>query len=317
MKNSEADGCPASLTLHYADINPVKLHYASCGVGPLIVFLHGFPEFWYAWRNQLTFFQDNFHAVAPDLRGFNRSSRPTDINAYALNVLCEDIKGLVARLGHASCILVGHDLGGVVAWSVAAAHPGLVEKLVVINAPHPALFCRELLNNEAQRKASAYIRFLSLPTAAKMLAGENFARLFDLFSMGRRHWLTSEDRAAYVTAWLQPGALDASLNHYRASSMQPPRRDDERQRLMRKAQAAERMNVSVPTLVIWGEADAFLLPSLLDGLETYAKEISVIRVPGGSHWIVHEYPGLINEVVSNWVNGVPAEAISRRMPGLP
>lgn len=143
----------------FANVNGVRLHYVTHGAGKLILFLHGFPEFWYAWRHQLTEFGQDHQAVAVDMRGYNLSSRPAAINRYEMPELVEDIRALALHLGASKFALVGHDWGGVVAWAFAAAHPDLLESLIIINAPHPILFNRELRENPAQQKASQYIQF--------------------------------------------------------------------------------------------------------------------------------------------------------------
>jgi epoxide hydrolase 4 len=277
-----------------ADINGITLHYASSGTGKLLLFLHGFPEFWYVWRNQLACFGQNYLAVAPDLRGYNLSSKPTEIADYALPVLVADIVGLISQLGQQQAILVGHDWGGMVAWECARTHPELLEKLIIINAPHPTIFRHELATNPAQQAASAYIPRLRMPQAEAFLTADNYAALHDIvIAPGLRHGYFDEaDQAAYMAAWAQPGAITAGLNYYRAADFMPGM-------ALPTITAPDR--IDVPTLVIWGEADDVLLPSNLAGLETYVSQLEIERVPAATHAIIHEKPAMINARIQRFL----------------
>lgn len=156
----------------YAEVNGVRLHFVEQGQGPLILFLHGFLEFWYAWKDMLAGFGCDHHAVALDMRGYNLSFKPASIDAYRIPVILEDVRALAAKLGAAKFVLVGHDWGGVIAWAFAAQHPQMLEKLVIINAPHPTVFARELANNPEQQKASSYFNLLNSPEAEPVLRGQ-------------------------------------------------------------------------------------------------------------------------------------------------
>ena len=238
-----------------ADINGIKLHYASEGSGEPVLFLHGFPEFWYEWKDQLHEFGQDHMAVAMDMRGYNLSDKPSAVTDYALEKLVSDTKAMFDRLfaetGRSKGILVAHDWGGVVAWNFAAAYPEYLEKLVIINSPHPTLFARELKNNPAQQKASSYINFFRTSGAESKLLDNDCAYLrnavFDKSS--KPEAFTPEDRKAYQRAWTEPGALTASLNYYRAAN----------------PTEAPVLPVKVPTLVIWGEQDQAILPGNFAG----------------------------------------------------
>ena len=207
----------------YANVNGVRLHYAHAGRGPLILFLHGFPEFWFCWTKQLEEFGRDHHAVAPDLRGYNLSDRPAEVRQYKARVLVEDIRQLAARFESKKFVLVGHDWGGAVAWGLAIAHPELLAKLVIINSPHPVPFARELAHSTAQQDASQYMNLLRSAKAERVLSEDNYARLQKMTLDGWGDAASgSADRAAYIGAWSQPGALTGGLNYYRASPLYHP-----------------------------------------------------------------------------------------------
>src|SRR5260370_31606970 len=207
---------------HYVNVNGVRLHYVATGTGPLILFLHGFPEFWYAWKNQLTDFAGDHHAVALDMRGFNLSDKPSDVAQYRISVLVEDIRAFADHLAPAKkCVLVGHCGGGFVAWAFASPHPDALEKLVIINAPHPAVFARLLTFDPAQQKASEYMDIFRSHQAEQILSANNFDILANkVMVFGSQNGLLPEDKPAYIKAWSQPGALTGVLHYY---SPNPPR----------------------------------------------------------------------------------------------
>jgi len=285
------------LEFKYAEVNGVRLHYATAGTGKLILFLHGFPEFWYAWKNQLIEFARDHQAVAPDLRGYNLSSKPAEVERYQITYLVEDVRALAAHLGHSKFVLVGHDWGGVVAWATALYHPELLEKLIIINAPHPGILERELRSNPAQQMASQYMLMFRSPQAEQILSANNYAFLVEaVLAEGlRQGYFTEEDRAAYLNAWSQPGALTGGLNYYRAARVGPP--SGAGSPPMRLPNDLPSLTVHVPTLVIWGERDPYLLTGNLEGLERFVPNLRVKRIPDGSHWVVHEKPA----PVSGWI----------------
>jgi pimeloyl-ACP methyl ester carboxylesterase len=298
---------PEGIRHSFADVNGVRIHYASSGAGTtagaskLILFLHGFPEFWYAWRQQLVEFGRDYFAVAPDMRGYNLSSKPAEIERYEISQLVGDVRALVGHLGAKSCCLVGHDWGGVVAWAAAIACPDVVEKLVIINSPHPAIFQRELLENPAQQQASQYMLVFRSPEAEAMLSANNFALMQDsILGEGlRQGYFTEADRRAYVEAWSQPGALTGGLNYYRAAKIGPPTGSgDEASRMKLNFPS---LDVKAPTLVIWGEKDPYLLTGNLNGLDRYVRNLRVERIPDGTHWVVHEKPALVNSLIRGFL----------------
>lgn len=287
----------------FVEVAPgLRLHYASCGdpSKPLMLMLHGFPEFWGAWRQIMPAFSDRFHVVAPDLRGYNLSDKPDAVGAYRPSVLVADVVGLIQALGHERCVLVAHDWGGAIAWSVAITHPELIERLIILNAPHPVPFARDLGSNPAQQKASAYMNWLRAPGSEVRLAEHDFARLEGFFlKSGAQSWFDAETRCAYHAAWSQAGALMAGVNWYRASPLYPPNETDPGAGKLQLDPTI--FVVRVPTLVIWGEGDTALLPGLLEGLETVVPDLRIVRIPDASHWLVHEQPERVVSEIRSFI----------------
>ena len=283
----------------YAQVNGVRLHYAEAGRGEPILFVHGFPEFWYAWKDQLQAFGRDHRAVALDMRGYNLSSKPESLDGYRLPRLAEDLHAFSEYLGSDPVTLVGHDWGGVVAWVFAMLHPERVRRLVIINAPHPAIFRRELAENPAQQRASQYMTLFRSAEAETILSADNHAALVDRV-MGdglRRGYLTAADRDAYLEAWSRPGALTGGLNWYRANQAGPPLPGE-------SADGGLEMPlrvIDVPTLVIWGMQDTALLPGNLDGLDEWVSDLTVERVADADHWIVHQKGDQVNALIRGFL----------------
>ncbi len=292
---------PGAIAHDFVAASGLKFHCARAGSGRAIVFLHGFPEFWYAWRGPLEHFADHgWLALAPDLRGYNLSAKPADVGAYRAKHLVEDIRQIAAHYTSEPFVLVGHDWGGAAAWGFAMAYPTALSHLVIVNSPHPYTFWRELTTNPAQQKASEYMLLLRDAKAERVLSENGFDRLWRMaFGWGAPPF-TDADRAAYLEAWAQPGALTGSLNWYRASPLYPPSAADAGAKKL--ALEAKDFMVRVPTLVLWGEEDQALLTGCLDGLEACVPDLEVVRVPGASHWIVHERPELVCSEIERFVS---------------
>lgn len=269
---------------------------------PVLMFLHGFPEAAFVWDGLLEHFAQpgngGYFCVAPNLRGFEQSSAPADPAAYRAKHLVQDIAALVAQVvpGGQLEALVAHDWGGAVAWSVAATLPQLMKKLVIINSPHPGTFLRELQHSPAQQASSAYMNFLIRPDAEALLAEDDFRRLWQFLTNGKDPqasgtpaWLTEDVKDQYRAIWR--AGLTGGCNLYRASPLRPPRPND-------PAAAAvtlppELLTVLLPTLVLWAMDDIALPPALIAGLEAYVPALQLQKIPGASHWIVHEQPDLV------------------------
>jgi pimeloyl-ACP methyl ester carboxylesterase len=275
-----------------ARVNGVRLHYVEVGSGPLVILLHGFPEFWYSWRHQLPALATaGFHALAPDLRGYNLSDKPSSVNAYRLDKLLGDVLGLIQEAGAERATVVGHDWGGVIAWQLAMQHPQGIEKLVILNAPHPAAYRRELRSWRQLLKAW-YIFFFQMPVLPEqVLAAGDFDFLDRLLRRCALHpqAFTKEDVRLYKQALARPGALTAALNYYRAL----------RHPLQRSL--PETAPVLAPTLVLWGERDAYLSSSLTEGLSAWVPNLRIVRFPDVSHWIQNEAPERVNRLMIDFL----------------
>src|SRR5712692_12044805 len=281
----------------YAEVNGVRLHYVEQGKGSLILFLHGFPEFWYAWKDLLADFGRDHHAVALDMRGYNLSAKPEAVDSYRMPDLVEDVRALAVKLKARRFVLVGHDWGGVVAWAFAAQHPEMLDRLVIINAPHPTVFARELASNPAQQKASAYFNLFASPQAELFLSQNNYAGFLQAFGSA----LNDEDKKMYLAAWNQPGGLTGGLNYYRAAQLRSPMEGAPGQNGAPAPAILSLPPINVSTLVIWGEKDTALLTGNLNGLDEVVKPFSIQRVPDGSHWLVHEKPALVIQYIRDFL----------------
>ena len=279
---------------------------------PTLVFLHGFPEAAFVWDALLEHFSQaqngGYRCIAPNLRGFEQSSAPADVSAYRPKHLVQDIAALIALEGGTLAGLIAHDWGGAVAWNLAASQPQLTKKLAIINSPHPGTFLRELRHSAAQQTASAYMNFLIRPDAEKLLAEDDFRRLFEFFmpfssvkaispdSKGPRlapDWLSSSVKAQYREVW-QSG-LTGALNFYRASPLRPG------PEIAKVVIPRELLEVDLPTLVLWGMGDIALPPNLLEGLVDYVPRMQLKKIDGATHWIIHEQPALVAQYLQEFL----------------
>ena len=293
----------AEVSHHFAELDECRMHYVRRGEGKPILFLHGFPQFWFLWRRQLADLGTDHAVYAADLRGYNLSCKPEEVEAYRMRHLLADIRGLVDRLQLAPLTLVGHDWGGIVSWAFALKYPELLERLVIIDGPPPFTWNRDLRESPKQRDAVNYMLEFSKPSPEpeEMLAANGFSLMDDVMMRigGRGAQLSGAERAVYHEAWAQPGALRGGLNYYRAARMGEqvaaggvPRE---------YASRISSRTVAVPTLVIWGENDAALLPSLTRGLSEWVPELRVEIVPGAGHWVPYERPAEVNALIREFV----------------
>lgn len=273
---------------------------------PVLMFLHGFPEAAFVWDELLAHFarpeNGGYRCVAPNLRGFEKSSAPTDPKLYRAKLLVQDIVALAAieSPGEPLACLVAHDWGGAVAWGLANQSPQTIQRLAIVNSPHPGTFLRELQHNPRQQQASAYMNFLIRPDAEQLLAEDGFRRMFGFLTMGSdTAWLTEAVRRQYVGVWSGPpgtpdgAGLTGGCNYYRASPLRPPRPEDPGAAGVTLPH--DKLTVAVPTLVLWAMQDIALPPELIEGLDAYVADLTLEKVEGATHWIVHERPAFVAE----------------------
>lgn len=274
----------------YVNVNDVNLHYVTEGEGELMLFLHGFPYFWYNWHHQLEEFSKDYRVVAVDMRGYNLSDKPEGIDSYAMSTLVEDVKQLIEAFGEKECTLVAHDWGGAIAWTFAYTHPEYVKNLIMFDAPHPYTFRRELANNPAQREASSYMGFFQQDDSHEILLANDAERLRKMMTEPgkKKGYLTEVDEDRYVEAWTQPEAMKSMLHYYRAISFFPFEEH------VQKPLELKYDMFNAPTLILWGDADSAFENSNLDGLEDYVSDLTIHRFQGVGHAPQHEKPEEVN-----------------------
>lgn len=271
---------------NYAQLSDVRLHYVEEGDGPLVLLLHGFPDFWYSWRHQIpALVAAGFRVVAPDMRGYNLSDKPRGVANYSLDRLATDIVELTSFLGHCCAHLVGHDWGGLVAWAVAGWHSDAVDRLAILNAPHPDDYARGL-KDPKQISKSWYTGFFQLPGSAPLLRGRNFALLRrTLRASSTEAAFTDEDLARYVAAWSEPRAIESQLAYYRAAARRLGRGADRIPRVMSQ------------TLIVWGERDKALEPLFATPPANLVENATVEMLPDATHWVHMDEPERVNDLL--------------------
>jgi len=284
----------------YAKIGDQQLHYVEAGQGPLVVLLHGFPEFWYGWRLQIKPLADaGFRVVAPDMRGYNLSSKPDGVHAYEASLLADDIAGLIKERGAQAALVVGHDWGGTVGWTLAMNHPEVVDRLAILNAAHPRKLSQGL-HHPGQLRKSWYFFFFDVPDLPETVVHANNWHFFRHFLRDAKPPYTPEDFDRYIEAWSQPGAATGMINYYRASVRQSP-----------KAAEAQIRPVSAPTLVIWGQGDHYLGQELAEPEHDDVPNLDrVERLPDASHWVHHDEPERVTQLLAEFYS--PALAGKKR-----
>ena len=263
---------------------------------PVLMFLHGFPEAAFVWDEMLEHFaraeNGGYRCVAPNLRGYEKSSQPAEVKEYRARYLVQDIAALIQIEGAGAPLecLVAHDWGGAVAWNLANQLPQLIKKLAIVNSPHTGTFLRELKTNPKQQAASAYMNFLIRPDAEALLREDDYRRLWSFFTnMGGAPWLNEAVKQQYREVW--DASLTGGCNYYRASPVRPPRPEDPGAAAIELSR--DMLTVDVQTLVLWAMDDMALPAELVDGLDDYIPRLTLEKIAGASHWIIHEQPGLV------------------------
>ncbi|XP_048208116.1 epoxide hydrolase 4 [Perognathus longimembris pacificus] len=270
----------------------LRFHYVAAGERgkPLMLLLHGFPEFWYSWRHQLREFKSEYRVVALDLRGYGETDAPIHRENYKLDCLITDIKDILDSLGYSKCVLIGHDWGGMIAWLIAICYPEMVMKLIAINFPHPNVFTEYILRHPVQLFKSSFYYFFQIPRLPEFMFSINdFQALKHLFTsqstgIGHRGCrLTTEDLEAYVYVFSQPGALSGPINHYRSIFSCLP---------------LKHHMVNTPTLLLWGEKDAFMEVEMAEVTKIYVKNYFRLTIlTEASHWLQQDQPDIVNKLI--------------------
>lgn len=283
-----------NLSFQFIETNGINLHIAVAGPedGPLVVLLHGFPEFWFGWKNQIQpLAEKGYRVVAPDQRGYNLSDKPEGIDNYTVDYLRDDVIGIIKHFQKETAIVIGHDWGGAVAWHLAATRPEYVEKLIVLNIPHPQAMPRVLKKNPLQWMKSSYIAFFQLPNLPEKALGmgEFKAMQQGIQQSSNPDTFSKQEIEQYKAAWSQSDALTAMLNWYRAI-----RRGSFRQ--------IPETKIKVPVRIIWGVGDQFLSPMLAKESMSFCEEVNLAFVGEATHWIQHEQPEIVNRLIDQFIS---------------
>lgn len=278
---------------HYVQVNGIRMHYAQSGAGErLIVLLHGFPECWYSWRHQFEALSRYGTVVAPDMRGYNETEKPAW--GYELNTLVADIAGLITALGRERAVVVGHDWGGAIAWSLAIARPECIERLAVLNAPHPGRFGPGAGMSTRQLLRSAYIAFFQLPWLPELLLRWDdyiFVERQIRSQIRNRANVSDDDLRIFRQAIARPGALHAALQYYRRGLLHTG-----------GIFHGTGLRVMAPTLLIWGEDDVYLGRELTGGTERFVPNFRLKTIPNCSHWVQQDAPELVNRWLAEFLD---------------
>jgi epoxide hydrolase 4 len=284
----------------YAEVGGQRLHYVEAGAGPLVVLLHGFPEFWYGWRLQIVpLAAAGFRVVAPDTRGINLSSKPEGVKAYDVGLLAADIVDLIHERGEQSALVAGHDWGGSIAWELAMNHPEVVDRLAILNAAHPRKLSQGL-HHPGQLRKSWYFFFFDLPDLPEAVAHADRWHFFRHFLRDAHPAYTGQEMDRYLAAWSRPGAATAMINYYRSSVRTPPKHAE-----------AQIHPVAAPTLVIWGQRDRYLGEELAEPEPGDVPHLQAVeRLPDASHWVHHDQAERVTHLLTDFFT--PAQLAGNR-----
>ena len=265
----------------YADSNGVKVHYATLGSGPLIVMIHGFPDFWYSWRDQMEVLSDSYQTVAIDQRGYNLSDKPKGVENYSMSLLAGDVIAVIKHFGKDNAIVVGHDWGGAVAWTLALSRPEIVDKLIILNLPHPRGLARELANNPEQQKNSEYARNFQKDGFHKNLSPDGLAG-----------WIKDpKAREKYIEAF-ERSDFEAMLNYYKRNYPREPYTENN----------SPVVKAKMPVLMIHGLADTALLPGALnDTWQWLESDLTLVTIPGAGHFVQQDASDMVTRSIKMWL----------------
>jgi pimeloyl-ACP methyl ester carboxylesterase len=265
----------------FADSSGVKIHYVTMGKGPLVVMLHGFPDFWYTWRDQMPALAKHFQVVAIDLRGYNKSDQPEGVENYELSKLVGDVDAVVKHFKQDKAVIVGHDWGGIIAWTFAMTHPEKTDRLIILNLPHPKGLMRELVHNPEQQKNSQYARDFQKPDAASKVKAEFLVSF----------WVKGADTQKKYIEALKRSSMEGMLNYYKANYPRPPYKDDR-----------DFPPVKCPVLMFHGLKDTALLPGALnDTWKWVEKDLTLITVPNAGHWVHRDAADFVTSNMVRWL----------------
>jgi epoxide hydrolase 4 len=287
----------------FVETNNIRLHCVTQGEGELVILLHGFPEFWYSWRHQIPVLARHFKVVVPDLRGYNYSDKPA--SGYDLDTLSSDVMGLIKSLGYTKAHIVGHDWGGAIAWHIAQKFPQVLDKLAILNAPHPQQFLQEIGTNLDQFRRSWYLFAFQMPGIPEWLIQQNIKEFVLNVFRGqaiRKGAFSAEDNQIYQEALAKPGVLEAALNYYR-NFLAP-------QNWLNNLGTTQRL-ITSPTLVLWGEEDSMLSQKLTNGMaKLVSAPFQLKLIPQCGHWIQQEVPQTVNrELISFFRDKISLESV--------
>ena len=278
---AQAGYLESRVTNGYSESNGLKIHYASLGQGPLLVMIHGFPDFWYTWRAQMEALSDKFQCVAIDQRGYNLSDKPKGVENYSTRLLVADVSAVIKSLGHEKAIIAGHDWGGLVAWQFALNLPQMTDRLIILNLPHPRGLTRELAHNPQQQKNSQYARDFQQPDAASKLTAEKLAS-----------WVKDPlARAKYIEAFNRSD-FEAMLNYYKRNYPREPYLED----------TSPVVKAQMPVLMIHGLRDEALLAGALNNTWDWLdKDLTLVTVPGAGHFVQQDAADLVSRSMRAWL----------------
>jgi pimeloyl-ACP methyl ester carboxylesterase len=266
----------------YADSNGVKIHYASLGTGPLVVMIHGFPDYWYTWRHQMEALSDKYQVVAIDQRGYNLSDKPKGVENYDMRFLIADVAAVIKHLGQSKAIIVGHDWGGAVAWQFATFLPQMTDKLIILNLPHPRGLMRELVHNEQQQKNSQYARNFQQEGAHLKLTAEGLAG-----------WVTDAEAKKKCVEAFKRSDFEAMLNYYKRNYPREPYKED----------PSPVIKIKCPVLMFHGLKDSALLHPALNGTwEWLEKDLTLVTIPDAGHFVQQDAADLVSRTMKMWLS---------------